>query len=50
MILVAGPRIDSGSLANGDGLETHGYVHRLYRQLAACDLAIPTAVSRRRWS
>ena len=40
MILVAGPRIDSGSLANGDGLETHGYVHRLYRQLAACDLAI----------
>ncbi len=40
MILVAGPRLDSGSLANGNGLETHGYVHRLYRQLAACDLGI----------
>ena len=40
MILVAGPRLDSGSLPDGDGLETHGYVHRLYRQLAACDLAI----------
>ena len=40
MILVAGPRLDAGSLPHGDGLETHGYVHRLYRQLAACDLAI----------
>ena len=38
MILVAGPRIDPRSLP--DGLETHGYVHQLYRQLAACDLAI----------
>ena len=40
MILIAGPRIDPGSLPQGDGLETQGYVHRLYRQLAACDLAI----------
>jgi pimeloyl-ACP methyl ester carboxylesterase/predicted glycosyltransferase len=40
MIVVAGPRIDPDSLPQGDGLETHGYVHRLYRQLAACDLAI----------
>ncbi|MEO8688201.1 MAG: alpha/beta fold hydrolase [Solirubrobacteraceae bacterium] len=40
MILIAGPRIDPGSLPSADGLETHGYVHRLYRQLAACDLAI----------
>jgi pimeloyl-ACP methyl ester carboxylesterase/UDP:flavonoid glycosyltransferase YjiC (YdhE family) len=40
MIVVAGPRIDPGSLPSADGLETHGYVHRLYRQLAACDLAI----------
>jgi UDP:flavonoid glycosyltransferase YjiC (YdhE family) len=40
MIVVGGPRIDPGSLPHGDGLETHGYVHRLYRQLAACDLAI----------
>jgi UDP:flavonoid glycosyltransferase YjiC (YdhE family) len=40
MILVAGPRIDAGSLPQADGLETRGYVHQLYRQLAACDLAI----------
>jgi pimeloyl-ACP methyl ester carboxylesterase/UDP:flavonoid glycosyltransferase YjiC (YdhE family) len=40
MILIAGPRIDAGSLPQADGLETQGYVHRLYRQLAACDLAI----------
>ena len=40
MILVAGPRIDPGSLPRAEGLETRGYVHRLYRQLAACDLAI----------
>ena len=40
MILIAGPRIDPGSLPRADGLETHGYLHRLYRQLAACDLAI----------
>jgi hypothetical protein len=40
MILVAGPRLDPDSLPRADGLETHGYVHRLYRQLAACDLAI----------
>ena len=29
-----------GALPHGDGVETRGYVHRLYRQLAACDLAI----------
>jgi pimeloyl-ACP methyl ester carboxylesterase/UDP:flavonoid glycosyltransferase YjiC (YdhE family) len=40
MILIAGPRIDPGTLPTADGLETQGYVHRLYRQLAACDLAI----------
>ena len=40
MILIAGPRIDPASLPRADGLETQGYVHRLYRQLAACDLAI----------
>jgi predicted glycosyltransferase len=38
MILVAGPRIDPATLP--DGLEVHGYVHELYRQLAACDVAI----------
>ena len=40
MIVVGGPRIDPGSLAHGDGVETLGYVHRLHRHLAACDLAI----------
>jgi pimeloyl-ACP methyl ester carboxylesterase/predicted glycosyltransferase len=40
MIVVAGPRIDPGSLGSHDGLEVHGYVHDLYRHLAACDLAV----------
>ena len=43
MIVVAGPRIDPGpfrSVASHDGLEVHGYVHDLYRHLAACDLAV----------
>jgi UDP:flavonoid glycosyltransferase YjiC (YdhE family) len=39
MVVVAGPRVDPRSLAH-DGVEVHGYVHRLYRQLAACDVAI----------
>ena len=40
MIVVAGPRIDPESLPTHDGLEYHGYVHGLYRHLAACDLAV----------
>jgi predicted glycosyltransferase len=40
MIVVTGPRIDPALFPDHDGLELHGYVHRLYRQLAACDLAI----------
>jgi pimeloyl-ACP methyl ester carboxylesterase/UDP:flavonoid glycosyltransferase YjiC (YdhE family) len=40
MILIAGPRLDPSALPRADGLEVQGYVHRLYRQLAACDLAI----------
>jgi predicted glycosyltransferase len=40
MIVVAGPRIDPGSLPSHAGLEVHGYVHDLYRHLAACDLAV----------
>src|SRR5580658_8085835 len=40
MILVTGPRIDPGRLPAHDGLEVHGYVHDLYRHLAACDLAV----------
>ncbi len=50
MIVVAGPRIDPAridparvdpaTLPAPDGLEIRSYVHDLYRQLAACDLAI----------
>ena len=40
MIVVTGPRIDPATLPARDGLELHGYVHDLYRQLAACDLAV----------
>jgi pimeloyl-ACP methyl ester carboxylesterase len=40
MIVVAGPRIDAESLPQQGGLELHGYVHDLYRHLAACDLAV----------
>jgi pimeloyl-ACP methyl ester carboxylesterase/predicted glycosyltransferase len=39
-IVVTGPRIDPGSLPQHDGLEIVGYVHNLYRHLAACDLAV----------
>ncbi len=43
MIVVAGPRIDPDTLDSvpaRSGLEIHGYVHDLYRHLAACDLAV----------
>jgi predicted glycosyltransferase len=40
MIVEAGPRIDPATLPSGEGLETRGYVHDLYRHLAACDLAV----------
>ena len=40
MIAVAGPRIDPRSLPSHPGLEVRGYVDRLYRHLAVCDLAI----------
>jgi len=40
MIVVAGPRIDPGSLPSQAGLEVVPYVHNLYRNLAACDLAV----------
>jgi pimeloyl-ACP methyl ester carboxylesterase/predicted glycosyltransferase len=39
-IVVAGPRIDPESLPRHPGLEVVGYVHNLYRHLAACDLAV----------
>jgi UDP:flavonoid glycosyltransferase YjiC (YdhE family) len=37
---VAGPRIDPATLPRHDGLEVHAFVNRLYRHLAACDLAV----------
>jgi predicted glycosyltransferase len=40
MVVVAGPRIDPDSLPKHDGLEVKGYVHDLYRHLAACDLGV----------
>jgi pimeloyl-ACP methyl ester carboxylesterase len=40
MIVVAGPRIDPGSLPQTEGLEVQAYVHDLYKHLAACDLAV----------
>jgi pimeloyl-ACP methyl ester carboxylesterase/predicted glycosyltransferase len=40
MIVVTGPRIDPASVKPADGLEVRGYVHDLYRHLAACDLAV----------
>jgi pimeloyl-ACP methyl ester carboxylesterase/predicted glycosyltransferase len=40
MIVAAGPRIDPSSIPAQDGLEVRGYVHDLYRHLAACDLAV----------
>jgi UDP:flavonoid glycosyltransferase YjiC (YdhE family) len=40
MIVVAGPRIDPATLPSPEGLEVRAYVHNLYRDLAACDLAV----------
>jgi pimeloyl-ACP methyl ester carboxylesterase/predicted glycosyltransferase len=40
MIVVAGPRIDPAALPAHAGLEVVPYVHNLYRDLAACDLAV----------
>ena len=40
MVVVAGPRIDPATLPRCEGLEVRGYVHNLYRHLAACDLAV----------
>jgi len=39
MVVVAGPSIDP-KLISRDDVEAHGYVHRLYRHLAACDIAV----------
>jgi predicted glycosyltransferase len=33
MVVVTGPRIDPAGFPECDGLELHGYVHRLYQHL-----------------
>ncbi len=40
MVLIAGPRIDPGSLSLPRGIDCRGMVPRLWRHLAACDLAV----------
>jgi predicted glycosyltransferase len=40
MVVVTGPRIDPDTLPQHEGLEVRGFIHQLYRHLAACDLAI----------
>jgi pimeloyl-ACP methyl ester carboxylesterase/predicted glycosyltransferase len=40
MIVVAGPRIDPRSVPAPAGVQVRGYVRDLYRELAACDIAV----------
>jgi pimeloyl-ACP methyl ester carboxylesterase/predicted glycosyltransferase len=40
MVVVAGPRIEPGSLPSRPGLDVRAYVPELYRHLAACDIAV----------
>ena len=40
MVAVAGPRIDPADLPQVEGLDVRGYVHELWRDLAACDVAV----------
>ncbi len=40
MVAVTGPRIDPSQLPHPEGLELRGYVHELYRDIAACDVAV----------
>jgi pimeloyl-ACP methyl ester carboxylesterase len=40
MLVVAGPRIDPATLPAPEGVEVRAYVPRLYRHLAASDLAV----------
>jgi pimeloyl-ACP methyl ester carboxylesterase/predicted glycosyltransferase len=39
-LAVTGPGIDPATVAAADGLEVRGYVHELYRHLAACDVGL----------
>jgi pimeloyl-ACP methyl ester carboxylesterase len=40
MVVVTGPRLDADVIAARPGLEVHGFVPDLYRQLTASDLAV----------
>jgi predicted glycosyltransferase len=40
MVVVTGPRIDPNQLPRQEGLEVRAFVPKLYRHLAACDLAV----------
>ena len=40
LIVVAGPRVDPGTLRPVPGVELRGYVPDLYRHMMACDLAL----------
>src|SRR5690606_27569351 len=40
LVAVCGPRIDPASMPQVDGVEYRGYVHDLYRMLAAADAAL----------
>jgi pimeloyl-ACP methyl ester carboxylesterase len=39
-LVVTGPRIDPDSVPQRENVEVRGYVHELYRHLAACDVAV----------
>ncbi|CAN5601903.1 hypothetical protein BH10ACT11_BH10ACT11_09270 [soil metagenome] len=39
-VAVAGPGIDPAGRPTAEGLEVRGYVHELFRHLAACDVAV----------
>jgi pimeloyl-ACP methyl ester carboxylesterase/predicted glycosyltransferase len=40
MVVVTGPRIDSNAFPRQEGLDVRSFVPKLYRHLAACDLAV----------
>ena len=40
LVVVTGPRLDPGVVTARPGLEVHQYVPDLFRQLAACDVAV----------
>src|SRR5690606_8353410 len=40
LVLVTGPRLDRAGLPEHEGLEVRPYVHKLFEQLACCDLAL----------